>query len=327
MNNRPNYQGIAGMSGTIAVGGVLSIGHRREGGPGHPERRDRFFILTHNPTQKEFTRRQGGQYKALARDHHPAFRIFNADPKDGDGPKLPRNVIHGRLVFPTRDQNFRYFLRAKRLAEKTGPAPGGGILDDPGKGRPACYGDGRQASRFNGFEKDGTPIYLDVECPNQQCPFRQRPDPKCNPFSTLYFRPEWPEFASDLPQPLLKWSTWSEQNCQSALGMFELLADIATGAGLPTYSYLGLPFTMTLETRAIPEKQRRYPVVTFSLNDDVLAFLAFQQQQIQALGGQLPALPAAEGAPEVVDVEAAMLEGAPVPDLTVPAQTGLFDER
>jgi len=285
---QPEYRSIIEVTGREPVGAVLTIGEK--GPSGAPTNTDRFFVKEPQETRTGDKR---------LRHNHPAFAAYNAaDPKY-------RTVIGGNLVHGTRDEAFTYYLRAQM------PPKGSKWPTHPG-GKPFCTGDGQHATRLYAIGTDGAEDYRHIPCPADKCEFRLGDLKLCKPFARLYFRPRWPE-GSKLPAPLTKLVTQSWYSVSNILGIFEYVESQANGLGLPFYSLFGLPFTLTLTRKTTAARQRAFPVLTATVDCDLIAFLLAQREQIRQLGGKLRALPASaltpdEVAPEVIEADVADIQ-------------------
>jgi len=282
---QPEYRSIREVTGREPVGAVVTIGEK--GPSGAPTNTDRFFFKSPQEI------RQG---EKRWRPNHPAFAAYNeADPKF-------RQTLAGNLVHGTQDEAFSFYLRAHM------PPKGSKWPAHPG-GKPFCVGDGTNATRLYGIGQDGAEDYRHIPCPNEKCEFRQGDLKLCKPFGRLYFRPRWPE-GSKLPSPLTKLVTQSWYSVSNILGVFEYIAAQAKHLGLDRYSLFGLPITLTLTRKTTPTRQRAFPVLSATLDCDLIAFLLAQREQIRALGGELRLLPASAGsddecAPEVIEADVA----------------------
>ncbi len=271
---------IEGLGGNVPTAAVVSVG--RKGPRGAPVERDRFFILHPDAESKSFAKKDGGTYDALQRPLHSRFKIWN-DKAAANAPECA--TLLGNIVFPTEAQSWVAHLRAQQLGKAAGTPPGGGTYATPPGGRPACTGDGRRASRFNGV-LDGECQYLDIACPNDLCHFRQEIGGAriCKPFGRLYFMLRWPQ-ESQLPRVLAKWTTASWANVSNVRGLFDYVLQFGREAGIDNPNLMGLPFVMTLNTKSKPEKGRSFPVVHFSVDGDLLDFFANQRKRLQLAGG------------------------------------------
>lgn len=272
------YHGIEGLQGKEPVGAVLSIGLKRPDGKIQPGSNDAFFVKRVYPDK-------GG-----VRPLHPDFTRYNSLPKE------ERALIRGNIVHVTRDDAWDHQLKAQVLPGDKWPA-------HPGK-LPACVGDGVRAMRYYGKAEGGDHDFREIECPHELCEFRQGKAPSCKPYGRLYFRPNWRKMGLDLPPLLMKWDTRSWNNVKSFVGFWEYVEAQAASMGLKEAVIYGLPFVLGLERKTNPEQKTSFPVVSVTVDGDLLAFFAYQRKQIEEAGGALQ-LPASAGArdPEENDPE------------------------
>lgn len=259
------FDGIEGLEGKEPVGAVVTIGEKGE--KGNPTHTDRFFV-------KSVHEEKRGEIRI--RPAHPAFAAYNsADP-------AKRQSLSGNIVHETRHQAFQYQLRALVLPGKKA---------HPNM-RPACEGDGTSARRFYGIGEDGSEDFRDIPCPNELCEFRQGNEKVCKPFGRIYFRPRWAA-GSPLPAPLMKLTTQSWYSIRAFIGFFDYVEGIAKQLGIENPVLFGIPFTLTLQRKSLPLKQRAFPVLTISPDFDPIEFFMRQREQIKLAGGTMRALPAA----------------------------------
>lgn len=264
MSAVPYINGIGELTGREPIGCCMSIG--RKGDRSAPVDNDRFYFVMPNEVDG---------VRAL----HPAFTAFNTAPVE------QRTVIRGNIVHSRVEDAFQHSLKAQVLD---------GYPPHPSKA-PTCIGDSVHAKRWI----DGA--YKDIPCPGSLCPFRQptvRPNGKpgptpCKPFSRLLFRPRWKE-GSTLPSLLCKWTTGSWFTSSGLLGMFEHVRAQAEQLHVENFSVYGLPFVLTLGRKKRKDGQdgRSFPVVSASVDGDVIDFLLNQKRRLAELGGSAPSLAA-----------------------------------
>jgi len=197
--------------------------------------------------------------------------------------------------------------QGKRGSQAT--PPGGGSWETPPNGMPACTGDGERARRFNGMV-NGEPEFVEIACPNRECQFRQKGSLKiCGALARLYFRLRWAD-GSPLRSVLARYQTHGWNTTENMLGLFGAVDEAAAGLGMEpgTWSYAGLPFSMTVGIKRKPTKGQRFPVVQFGI-EDVMAFLHWQVEQRQFLAGAPKSVALlAQGHPEDEDSQRALGE-------------------
>jgi hypothetical protein len=263
VNVVPDIRGIDGLTAREPIGCCLSIG--RKGDRGAPVDNDRFYFVVPNEVDG-------------VRPLHPAFAAFNNEKPEH------RTIIRGHIVHVDVDAAFSYSLKAQVLQ---------GYPPHPAKA-PTCIGNGHAAKRWIDGE------YQDIPCPNEKCPFRQPtmvngksgPTP-CKPFGRLLFRPRWKE-GSTLPSLLTKWTTGSWNSVASLHGLFEHVRTQAEQLHLESFSVYGLPFMLTLSRKKRRGEGgasgRAFPVVSASVDGDVVEFLYNQKLRLAELGGSAPLL-------------------------------------
>ncbi len=249
------------------IGAVVSIG-KKDSSRGFPTQTDRWHIV--QPKEDNGVR-----------PPHPAFNGFNNAAPEA------RKVIRGNIVHSTRDECMEYNLKAQIL-DKSHPDK-----------RPACIGNGVTAVRWVG---PGPDEFMDIKCLNERCEYRQaasnRP-PKCKPFARLLFRLSWKE-GSQLPSPLVKFTTGSWNTTANLVGFFDYIDTVANQLGLTEYSLFGFPFVLTLTRQTKASTKSAFPVVTFSPEMDPVEFFMKQRANIAQLQNQnLISLPELQGDDEV----------------------------
>jgi len=298
----PTPTGLVGAEPRRGVGVAVTVGRR--GSTGMAELTDRFWFMTPTPHAQTF-----GSRSYQTRDPHPGFVAWNtgaevvrkrtAGGAIGRFATLKGNIIHA---------NLNEALLWNRSAQKlSAPHP------NPKSQRPACEGDGVRAVRFEG-EVEGVERYGEIPCPNQECVFAM--NGLCKPSVHFIFRLRWnPDdpFESQFQALRAKWTSHSWNSLKNLLGMFEAVlgteavapwmpreewkAGLAAELGVEHPSLIGMPFSMTIgsKTRAADAKTpqgRRYPVVHFSEDGDLVEWLLAQRLKFRALGAVEPlALP------------------------------------
>lgn len=257
---------IETLRGTLPVGAVVTMALKRPGS-GQPYRKGRFYILDTKliPVDPKDDPAKVSSYRKLTHPLHDAYKPFN-DLSNED----PRcKVLHGNLLLPTREACARIEYKASVLPG-TGPAPGGGVLDTPPGGFPACIGDGQgSARRFDGLDKDGRIQTKDIVCPDQACPFRQGPKPECSIFSRFWFSLRWPDEEMKLESTLARFQTSGWDSTEAIKGLLDVVEETAKGMNLEreAWDFTGLPFEMRVEWTFKPHKGRKWPSVRFAVGD------------------------------------------------------------
>lgn len=272
---------IAGVTGRVPVGAVLTIGTK--GPSGAPTDRDRFYIKVPDSTEGE-------------RACHPSFGPFNAAK-----PEL-RQTVRCVLVHASQDDCFEWSRKAQKIM-------GGGFRNHPKL--PACTGNGKTAKRLV-MLSDGKAEYQDIACPNDLCEFAQAPargKPQCGPWMRLLFQPVWQ--SDKLPTPLMKFTSQSWHTISGLVGMFEHIAEQAAQLGVESPSLYGMPFEMVLVTKTDPVRKTSFPVVRFSPTVNLQAFLLSQQANRKLLSEApqyVRLLDAPEQDPDVTDADRRAIE-------------------
>lgn len=320
-------RGVAGMGARQDVGVVATVGTR--GPNGNPVLRHSWFLMDPLATPVDFDKLRN----APTRQAHPSFTDWNraareaakaaaAAQKNRARPDPnPYAILRGNLVHGDWRAASAVHFRAQQLrgTQADGKTP----WTRPASRRPCCEGDGVDANRYFGKAADGGEDWRQVPCPGLLCPFQQEQGGKrdCGPFAMLFFRLRWPP-GQPFPSLLCRLQTGSYQSVESLLGLFEGIlgtaavrpwvdeADrkpgLAAELGVASPSLLGLPFSVEIGWKSNPDKQRVYPVLTFSPDEDLFSWLTWQQEQRRLAGGALRALgPAPEPlpvvTPEIVD--------------------------
>lgn len=242
-------EGILGLAGREPIGAVVSLGIK--GDRGFPIERDRFHIVV--------PREESGK-----RPHDPAFAAFN-------GSAVPkRQKLLGNIVHATADQCFEFHLKAQVLGKG---------YAHPDK-RPACVGNGVRAVRWMRSDADD---FLEIECPNDRCQYRQTTPPACKPFARLLFQLRWPEGYPPMPTPLVKFTTGSWNSTANLKGFFDYIHSAALSLGLDQYTLFGLPFAMSVQLQTKASAKTAFPVVRISPEINPVEWFLRQQEQIAAL--------------------------------------------
>lgn len=243
---------IKNLQGRDPVGAVLSIG--KKSANGFPTETDRFHIV------------QTMQDSNKVRQGHPAFSGFNsAQPEQ-------RKVIRGNIIHATRDDCFEYYLKAQTLNKKQHPNK-----------RPMCTGNGTVALRYANNTEDPND-FTEITCPDDRCEFRQGTPPECKPFSRFLFRLRWKD-GSQLPTPLVKFSTGSWNTCANMVGFFDYIEKVAKQCGIEKYSLFSFPFMLTLSKKTNATKKTSFPVVTITPEQDPVQFFTTQSKNFEQLSG------------------------------------------
>jgi hypothetical protein len=250
--------GIDGVDGREPVGAVVSIGIKDKQ-RGFPTETDRFHIVQPRECNN-------------VREPHPAFASFNSAPAEH------RKVIRGNLIHATRQDCFEYRLRAQ-VIKSIGAHP---------NRRPCCEGDGKRAIRWSGDDADS---FMEIQCPNERCEYRQTQPATCKPFARFLFRLRWKD-ASPMPTPLCKFTTGSWNTVNNLLGFFKYVEKVARELGIKNHSLFGMPFMLTLTRQTKPSLQRAFPVVTITPEQDPVEFYMQQRERIAGINtAEIAALP------------------------------------
>lgn len=256
------YEGIEGLDGRDPIGAALTIG--RKGSSGAPTETDRFFFVQPVDTKVGDQR---------VRPLHPSFSAYNeADAKLRQSLKC--NLVHER-----REDCFEHYLRAQVLSSKWPAHP---------QKRAACTGDGTKATRFFGFKEDKSEDWREIDSCGETCEFRIGDRKLCKPFARLLFRPRFD--SGKFPSLLTKLTSGSWHSVSAMLGFFQFIDDLARGLGMQSYSLIGLPFVITLSTKTKPQAAQRFPVMSFSIDGDPVAFFLAQRENVRILSGGEPKL-------------------------------------
>lgn len=286
MTAHAQYDHIEGLRYAEPVGAVLTVGEK-DRAKGQPINTNRFFLKLPNEEKH-------GEIKL--RPNHPAFAAFNAAVEAADTKELQRRqTISGNLIHASRAEAFQYYLRNQA-------APKGGRWTNHPGGKPFCQGDGEKATRLYGIS-EGVEDWREIDCPHDLCEFRQSNPAQCKPFLRLYFRIRW-SAGSPLPTPIVKLTSTSWYNAVAFNSFFEQIERQAAALGFSDPVLFGYPFTLTLQRKTMPTKQRAFPVIVISPDMDPISFFAQQRRQLSDAGASpVPLLPGALS-PEENEVEA-----------------------
>lgn len=313
--------GLVGVHPRVPIGVHINMSVR--GDNGAPTMGGRFWLMAQPTVSRKFSSGQKS-WSALSRDFHPRFREWNAeaqrlgqelDPRKGAGKvgMLRGNIVHAR---------WEDAASWNRSAQKL-PAP----HPNPSLSRrPACEGNGIRARRFVRNHGD-VEVFDTIACPNQLCPFAQ--SGSCKPDTSLIFKLRWNEadpWEAQFPALLAHWHTGGWESTAALMGLFEYVLGTeallspedrsqtteeeraswrpgfaaALGLTAADISLVGMPFTMSVHYRTKAGDSRnpagsRFPVVSFSPEGDLEAWLVAQHQRRTLLAGapEPLALPAA----------------------------------
>lgn len=220
--------------------------------------RDRFHLM--------MFKTPGSGMKAVSVPH-PDFAEFNRifTPKGDDDMENDRErrrhnalrrvlrgtLIHGQFEAPSRTGDGCIFTRfsANRLPN---------VPENPLR-RPACSGDGHEATRWNGRE------FITLPCPGDRCEFRQEyqsrqgPTTDCKRASTLVFQLRWRASDSIKPLPCARACIETAGMYSFATaqwwGFYQVIAQQWTllgGQGAP--DVFGLPIRLVLTETSVPQR-------------------------------------------------------------------------
>jgi hypothetical protein len=129
----------------------------------------------------------------------------------------------------------------------------------------------------------------------------------CKIAATLLFVPRWKD--ESLPAPLMKWVTRSWASAEAVEGFFNFIEARAAEMSLESFSFMGVPFILTVTRKTQPTKGRSFPVVSMSSDGDLVNAFIIQRQNLKLAGGEVLSLPAVADIPDderdadVIDVE------------------------
>lgn len=317
-------RGVVGLGARQDVGVVATVGHRSD--TGTPVDRHSWFFMSPLTAPVKFPSNQ-----AQVRSPHPSFNEWNRKAKIAAEKAAlahknrtrpdpnPHAIVRGNLIHGDWRHSGNYNFRAQKLR---GKMPNDQPWGSPSSGRPACEGDGVKALRYFGTLPNGDEDFREVPCPGLLCEFQQESDGKrdCGSFAVLIFRLRWPE--NNYPSLTCRLQTGGYRSVESLLGLIESvlgtekvrpdapreewIPGLAAELGIANPSLLGMPFAAEIGWKSSPKKNRLYPVIAFSADEDLVAWLIRQQEQARLAGGSLRALgPAPEPLPvvtaEIVD--------------------------
>lgn len=293
--NRTIPAGLVGVEPRDPIGVAVTMGIKGKGGA--PMLKDRFWLMSPQTASTEF-HAGGKSYRSPARTLHPSFARWNDAAKAGEAGAGDRRgpgrvgTIRGNLVHADLKDAAFWNRAAQKLPEPH---------ENPPSQRPACEGNGITALRFSGIT-EGREEYESIACPNEDCPFAIRG--LCKPHAMLLFRLRWDqtdEFERGFPSLLAMWSTRGWNSLRNLLGLFELVlgteavapweprekwkTGLAQELGLDRVSLVGMPFVMTIGEKTKPSEQKRFTVVSFSPDGDLVEWLVNQRRQRELAGG------------------------------------------
>lgn len=263
----PAPTGIKGFEGREPIGAALTVGIK--GSNGAPTEKDRFHVLAADAALREYGKRDGGSYKAPARDPHPAFAGFNSAAPER------RRVIPAQLAHARISECFEHRYSCKSGAVR--------IPEHPKKA-PVCMGNGEHAVRWDGRD------YAPIPCPGEQCEYTRprtgyngKPEkPWCGPWMRFLARFDFPVAADGrrLPSIPFKFTSGGWNSLRNFVGFFDSFRRACEGYGLSPddVPLFGLPVVLTLTEKTNPETQARFPVVSISMagDADLIAWVQFQ---------------------------------------------------
>jgi len=254
---KPRFNSIAGVEGSEHVYAVVSAGKKNESG--WPIEKDRFHIVDPDEVNGR-------------RTPHEDYAAFNAAPQN------ERTTIRGNIMHATKDKCFHLQL-FNYTNKKLGTHP---------KERPFCEGDGKRARRWTG---KGLDDFVDIDCPNKECPFAISKE--CKPLMRFYFRIRFAPMDSQndginkkfltMPTTQVKYVSRGWHMVKFWLAFFDDVFETARDNGIGNLSLTGLPFVMRIgkkQERSIKkdEKGKNYPVVRISTETDFITWLNMQRK-------------------------------------------------
>lgn len=316
MNMPKNPEGIAGLEGREPIGAALTVGIK--GPNGAPIEKDRYHILSPDAVLAEYSKRDGGSYKAPKRELHPSYTSFN------EAAPERRRVIPARLAHATIAELFEFRLQAQSGAK--------GIPAHPKKA-PVCRGNGETAIRWDGTD------FKPLPCPGEKCPYSQptpgangkSTKPACGPFMRFLARFDFPETAGRrLPSIPFKFTSAGWNSTRNFLGFFDAFRKACAGFGIDPNQVplFGMPVSLILNERTNPETQARFPVVSIQTAGDADIIGWIQQQlargeSVRALARSAPLALSALSSDEELAGDVVTVSGP----LTIPASTGDVSEH
>lgn len=315
-NDNPPISGIPGLTGRRSVSCALTVG--KKGANGAPTEKDRFHLLTGDADDAEFSKRDGGTYKAPMRKGHPDYEAFNAASAQYRK-SIPAVLYHLRVE---QAWEHRYNCGSGPVAVERG------IPAHPKKAA-VCKGDGVNADRWNGRE------YVRIPCPGDACPlrlpgpnFQGRPSkPPCGPWMRFIARTAWHRDGKQLRDNTFKYTSGGWNSAAEFKGFFEEFNGICTGFGVDPRDVplFGMPVRLTLSERTNVEAKSRFPVVTIAIDGelDMVAWIGHQLQTREtikrmAMAAPVPALTDShQQREEILNADYSVIEG---PSIAQPGQ-------
>lgn len=323
--------GLVGARPRQPVGVHVSMALTGENGA--PTMGGRFWFTTQATQSRKFGGNGRKEWSRLTRDLEPRFRAWNAEcHKLGEELALKRGAgrvgfLKGNIVHARWSDAASWNRAASKL-----PAPN----PNPPSRRPACEGNGLWALRFRGAGKDGVERFDRIACPNRLCEFAE--SGACKPDTHFFFKLRWDRsdaFEAQFPELIAHWHTGGWESTEALMGLFEYVLGteallgsedlaqateeeraawrpgFAAALGLKPsqVNLVGMPFAMSVHyrTKAGDEKNpggKRFPVVSFSTDGDLEAWLVSQAQTRRTLIAAAPeplTLPAVSD-PDFIDV-------------------------
>jgi len=257
---------IHGLTPRQSLQAVVTIGTKPASGSGSPIHRDRFYIKSPALNAND------------ARDNHPLYRQFNeAAPEH-------RRLLFGNLVHASIADAAHWQLVGYRL-------PG---LPQPPNGAPACSGDGKTASRWDGERFNA------IACPNELCQYRQGEKKDCRPFMRLVFRLSFR--SGKLPPAFAKVESRGWASVASLAGFVASIQSTAAAFGIANPNVFGLPLSIQLSEATNKAAKTRFPTLAIAHDCDLVEFFGSQRQRRTELSG--------DGQP-VIEYETAATPGEP----------------
>lgn len=233
---------------------ILRAGRRPKTGYG-VERTDRFWITYARGASQKI-------HSKLHRDFAP-FNTTKRDVEQGNVWSSPATTIRGVLAYADLDAS-------RKIEYSCWRGPRDPRVTNPAANIPWCHGDGENAQRWGGSE------LKDIECPGEDCPFRQdmpigrnQTGKPCKPAITVLFSPWWAGTAWEdmgMPSPLFRYHSKNAATAASFRGLIEsarqLARDLFANPSFEVVSWFGMPFRLTIGQRTSPKG--RYTDVAFS---------------------------------------------------------------
>jgi hypothetical protein len=311
--------GLVGVHPRVPIGVHVNLAIKGQNGA--PTHKGRFWLMTQTTHSQEFKAGGGKQYRQLARDLHASFGAWNEGAM-ALGNDITRRgpgrfgFLRGNLVHAKWHEAARWNRAAQKLPE--------GHPNPPSR-RPACSGNGIDALRYRGLDAAGVEIFDRIPCPNRECVFAMQG--LCRAEAHLIFRLRWnPDdpFEGQFPALLAHFTTRGWESTEGLMGLLEHVlgtealltpeqrkfatdedratwrAGLAAELGIKNPSLMGMPFQMSVSDKtkaadAGSPQGKRFPVVSFSPDGDLMEWLLLQGRQRRALAtgitpaGLLPA--------------------------------------